>query len=339
MLIDAVLTGGPAQAGEQARAMEDAGLDGVLVPEAQHDGLVTAALAGAATDRLAIATGVAIAFARTPMAMAYAAHDVHEVTGGRFTLGLGSQIRPHIERRYGMPWSAPAARMREYVEALRAIWGAWAEGTPLDFRGDFYQHTLMTPMFVPAGAGAGPPVHVAAVGPEMIRVAAEVGDGIMCHPLATADFVAAHVRPVVEAADRPQPAEVRAWAMVCTGTTEDDLASAVEVTRAQIAFYGSTPAYVPMLAHHGDEGVQPELHRLSKDGQWSEMAALVDDDMLHRYAVVGDPTTVARELQARYEGVVDRLTIGLMAADPAAIAGPIVDALRGPPGPTGGRSA
>lgn len=333
MDLDAVLTAPLADAAARAAEAEAAGFDGLVVPEANHDGFLPIALAATATRRARLGTSIAIAFARTPMTTAYVAHDLQQLSGGRFTLGLGPQIRPHIENRYSMPWSRPAARMREYVVALRAIWASWNDGAPLDFRGDFYTHTLMTPMFSPGRSEYGPPpVHLAAIGPEMVRVAGEVADGFVAHPLTTAAYLDDVVGPLLVAGraqgERTDAPAVEAWAMVATGRTDEELAGSVELVRAQIGFYASTPAYVPILAHHGDEAIQPELRTLSKRGDWHAMGRLVDDALLHRYAVVGEPDECAGQLLDRYEGRAERVCLTIMSADSLALGRRVLDAIR-----------
>ena len=319
MKIDAYLVDDITTAAAQARDAEAAGYAGIFTPEARHDGFLPLAAAAGQTGTIELGTSVAIAFARTPMTLAHLGHDMQLLSGGRFVLGLGSQIRPHIERRYSMPWSHPAARMREMVEALRAIWRCWNEGEPLDFRGDFYTHTLMTPLFVPPASPHGPPrVWVAGVGRRMVEVAGAVGDGLICHPLVSARYLrealVPHLHDGARSAGRdPAELEVAAMAMVATGDTEEAMADAVAAVRMQIAFYGSTPAYRPVLDMHGWGDLQPELRRLSKEGGWTAMGDLVDDDMLHTLAVVAEPGALGAALDERFGGVADRVGISALA--------------------------
>jgi probable F420-dependent oxidoreductase len=300
-----------------ARVAEERGVHGFFVPEAQHDPFISLTLAATATTRVQLGTGVAIAFARTPMTMAYSAYHLHEMSGGRVLLGLGPQIRPHIAYRYGMPWSRPAERMREYVLALRAIWTSWQTGELLDFRGEFYTHTLMPPLFSPGPLGfASPPIWLAAVGPRMVDVAATVADGLLTHPLISQsylrDAVLARIAQCRAAAGiANEPYTLAAMAMVTTGRTEEELRAAIAGTRRQIGFYASTPAYEPVLAHHGWSELHDEARTLTKSGRWAELADLIDDEVLNTFAVVGDVATARSELRARFGGLVERVTLSL----------------------------
>jgi probable F420-dependent oxidoreductase len=308
---------GPGAIAAEAARAEALGLSGFMVPETRHDAFVSLALAASSTASIDIGTSVAIAFARTPMTTAISAYDIQRLSGGRTVLGLGSQIRPHITHRYGMPWSRPAARMREFVGAMRAIWASWENGTRLDFRGDFYTHTLMTPMFDPGPVPGGPPrVLVAAVGERMTRVAAEVADGLICHPLSTPDYLRDRIAPVVEEARPAERGEADGFefagmVMVATGRTEPAMHEAIRRTREQIAFYASTPAYLPILEHHGWGPLQGELNALSKRGAWSEMADLISDDILDAIAVVGPPDEVGAAVARRFGGLLGRVSLSL----------------------------
>jgi probable F420-dependent oxidoreductase len=322
MLVDANIggsadiTGGGGITGvlDEIASAERIGYDGVWAPEIQHNPFPPLFLAADRSPRLHVGTGIAVAFSRNPMTMATAANDLQAFSGGRFTLGIGSQIRPHIERRYGMPWSAPAARMREYVLAMRAIWACWNDGVPLDFRGDFYQHTLMSSMFDPGPNPHGaPPVMVAAVGPKMLDTAAEVADGLLVHALTSERYLREAVLPRLEAVLRRRGLGRERFTlsfpgMIATGSTEEELAKAVEAVRRRIAFYGVTPAYRPVLELHGWGELQTELHRLSRQGDLDAMAGLVDDGVLNAFAVVGEPDEVAKEVLRRFGGLVDRFT-------------------------------
>jgi probable F420-dependent oxidoreductase len=234
-----------------------------------------------------------VAFARNPMNMAILANDMQMYSKGRFMLGLGSQIKPHIEKRFSMPWSHPAARMREFVLALRAIWGSWRDGTKLEFRGEFYTHTLMNPFFNPGPNPYGAPkVFVAGVGELMTEVAGEVADGILVHGFTTESYLRevtmpALLRGLAKAGKSRLDVQVSYPGFVVTGTTEQEMAAAAGMVKAQIAFYGSTPAYKPVLDHHGWGDLQLELNTLSKRGEWGQMAGLIDDEMMATFAVVG----------------------------------------------------
>ena len=314
MKVDSGLGGGLDEVGARARALEDAGYDGAFSAETSHDGFLPLAVAATATERLELGTSIAVAFARTPMVTAIAANDLQVGTKGRFVLGLGSQIKPHIERRFSMPWSAPAARMREYVMAMRAIWSAWHDGTKLDFRGDFYTHTLMTPFFSPGPSEYGAPkVWLAAVGERMTEVAGEVADGVIVHGFTTERYVREVTIPAIDRglakAGRARAGfEISGPMFVVSGTTEEEMEAAKQATKQQIAFYGSTPAYRPVLELHGWGEVGDELNAMSKRGQWVEMGELVTDDILDAFAVVAEPGEVAGRLRARFGGLLDRLS-------------------------------
>jgi probable F420-dependent oxidoreductase len=298
--------------GPRARELEELGYDGLLTAETGHDAFLPIALAAEHTERIELATGIAVAFARTPMVLAYTANDLQQMSKGRFVLGLGSQIKPHIEKRFSMPWSHPARRMREYILALHAIWTAWNEQSPLKFDGEFYRHTLMTPFFAPTPNPYGAPkVFLAAVGEMMTEVAGEVADGIIIHGFTTERYVKEVTMPAVERglkkAGRDRSSfQVSGPLFVVTGTTDEEVAAATQGVKQQIAFYGSTPAYRGVLELHGWGELQTELNALSKQGKWVEMGELIDDDILHAFAVVSEPEGVGAELKRRYGGVVDR---------------------------------
>jgi probable F420-dependent oxidoreductase len=316
-----------------ARAAELAGYDGAWTAETNHDPFLACVIAAEHTERLEIGTSIAVAFARNPMTMAYTAHDLQAFSNGRFLLGLGSQIKPHIERRFSMPWSQPAARMREYIAAMRAIWDSWENGTKLDFRGDFYSHTLMTPFFDPGPHGHGAPgVYLAGVGEGMTEVAGEVCDGFLGHGFTTERYVREVTRPALErgrarVGETLDGFEIVLPSFVVTGRTAEEMEEAARGVRQQIAFYGSTPAYRGVLEQHGWGSLQDELHALSKDGRWAEMGMLIDDEVLHTFAVVAEPDRLAGALLRRYEGFVTRLSIS--AQDPrGALWRPVLDELK-----------
>jgi probable F420-dependent oxidoreductase len=298
--------------GPRARELEQLGYDGLLTAETGHDAFLPIAMAAEHTERIELATGIAVAFARTPMVLAYTANDLQQMSKGRFVLGLGSQIKPHIEKRFSMPWSHPARRMREYILALQAIWSAWNDQTPLKFDGEFYRHTLMTPFFAPTPNSYGAPkVFLAAVGEMMTEVAGEVADGIIIHGFTTERYVKEVTMPAVERglkkAGRDRSSfQVSGPLFVVTGSTDEEIAAAATGVKQQIAFYGSTPAYRGVLELHGWGDLQTELNGLSKQGKWVEMGELIDDEVLHTFAVVAGPEGVGTELKRRYGGVVDR---------------------------------
>ncbi len=270
----AILTESLAEAGAAAQRLEALGYDGAFSFEGPHDPFFPLALAAEQTERLELATAIAVAFARSPMILASLANDLQALSRGRFILGLGSQIRPHIERRFSQPWSKPAARMRELVLAIRAIWRCWNEGETLAFRGEFYTHTLMTPFFNPGpNPYSTPRIFVAGVGPRMTRVAGEVADGFLVHPFHSREFLEQTTLPALQrglaAAGRSaDDFEVSFQVLVVTGEDEAAYARAEQAVKSQIAFYGSTPAYRGVLECHGRGELQTELNRLSKRGAW-----------------------------------------------------------------------
>ncbi len=318
MKIDAIVATGLADAAAEAARAEDLGCDGIMVPEVAHDPFLPLALAAAGTTRIRLATGIAVAFARNPMTVAVAASDLHRLSRGRFALGLGSQVKAHITRRFSMQWSSPAARMREFARAVRAIWDAWDNQTALDFRGDFYQHTLMTPMFSHGPSPCGwPSVQIAAVGPAMTAVAGEVADGLLCHGFTTADYIRDVTLPQLRAgAGRSgrsgrSRSDLEVSLPLMLVLTDDERDPKIAAMKSQIAFYGSTPAYRPVLDHHGWSALGEELHAMSRRGEWEKMGGLIDDDVLHAFAVVGAPRQAAAQIRARFGGLVDRVQVAL----------------------------
>ena len=316
MKVDALAFDTPlADVAAAARAAEEGGDDGWFTAETAGDPFITVALAAGATERIRVGTGIAVAFARSPMDVAYSANDLQQLAEGRFVLGLGSQIKPHITRRFSMPWSRPAARMREYILAMRATWTAWQDGTPLDFRGDFYDHTLMTPFFSPGPNPHGPPpVFLAAVGPRMTAVAGEVADGVLAHAFTTERYLREVTLPALgegaARADRTvDDLAVALGLFLASGYDEEEQAASEAFARGQIAFYASTPAYRAVLERHGWGELGDELTRRSKAGEWDRMPELVDDDVLHTFAVVGPPDELAERVLARYGDVVDRVSL------------------------------
>lgn len=304
----------PVAARDNAAEARARGFDGWFTAEVGYDPFVACAVAAdAAGGDLDIGTAIAVAFGRTPMTVAYAANDLQGLTGGRFILGLGSQIKPHIERRYSMPWSQPAARMREFIAALRAIWHAWEHEEKLDFRGDFYEHTLMTPFFAGTNHGFGPPdIAMAAVGPLMTQVCGESADLFLAHSFTTADYLRDESLPRLRAGAEkvgrdPSEIGVAMTAFVVTGRTEEERAGVEALVKSQIGFYGSTPAYRPVLEHHGWGDLQTELNQMSKQGRWAEMGEVIDDDVLEAFAlVVDDPDTVGQAYLDRFGDMATR---------------------------------
>ncbi len=302
------------RAATDAKEAEDFGYDGIWVPETSRDPFLPLAIAAEHTQSIEIGTSIAVAFARSPMTLANTAYDLTGFSKGRFILGLGSQIRPHITKRFSMEWSKPAARMRELVLAMRAIWDCWMNGSALDFRGDFYTHTLMTPFFNPGPQDGGiPRVFLAGVGPLMTEVAGEVCDGFFCHGFTTERYLREVTLPALErgrakAGRSMDGFEICGPSFVVTGNTAEELELAKMGTRQQIAFYGSTPAYREVLELHGWGDLQPQLNSLSKEGRWEEMGGLIDDEILETFAVVGEPDQIAPELKRRYGDVISRIS-------------------------------
>jgi probable F420-dependent oxidoreductase len=304
---------------EAAKEAERQGWDGVLTAETGHDPFFPLLLAAEHTERIELGTGIAVAFARSPMIMANVGYDLQAFSRGRCILGLGSQIKAHIEKRFSMPWSHPAARMREFVLAMRAIWACWNEGEKLDFQGEFYRHTLMTPFFDPGPNRYGTPkVFLAAVGERMTEVAGEVADGVICHAFTTEKYLREVTLPALErglakAGRKRKDFQVSFPGFTVTGKDEKSWSESRRAVCKQIAFYGSTPAYRPVLEMHGWGGLQTELNSLSKQGQWDKMGELIDDKILEQFAVVGTPDEVIPKFKARFGGVVDRTTLGFAA--------------------------
>jgi probable F420-dependent oxidoreductase len=314
MQVDTVL---PFSAGidtrQAAAAAESGGYAAVWTGEVKHDPFLALGLAAVATESIGLGTSIALAFARNPMSTAVQANDLQALSGGRLLLGLGSQVRAHITRRFGMPWSHPAPRMREYILAMRAIWDCWNSGTKLDFRGDFYTHTLMTPFFDPGPNPHGAPaVLLAGVGDVMTAVAGEVADGFLCHGFTTERYLREVTVPALERGRAGRGLtgyEVCGSPFVATGRTEQEMNDACRGVREQIAFYGSTPAYRPVLELHGWGELSDELHRLSLQGRWKEMGDAIDESVLNAFAVVAEPGAVAAELLRRYGDVMTRMTL------------------------------
>ncbi len=302
---------------EQARTGEQMGYSGLWTAETAHDPFLPLLLAAEHTETVELGTSIAVAFARNPMTLAQTAWDLQTYSKGRFILGLGSQIKPHITKRFSMPWSRPAARMREMILAIRAIWDTWLTGTPLAFRGEFYTHTLMTPFFTPERddlEACGPPkIFLAGVGELMTEVAGEVADGFICHGFTTERYLREITIPALErgrarAGKTLDGFEIVGPSFVVTGNDESELTAAADATRRQIAFYGSTPAYRPVLDLHGWGEVQDHLNAASKRGEWETMGTLITDEMLQAFAVVGEAETIAPELHRRYGDVIQRIS-------------------------------
>jgi probable F420-dependent oxidoreductase len=304
-------TRGMAEAARQAEAL---GYDGVWSAETNHDGFLPLAVAAEVTEHLELGTGIAVAFARNPMTLAILANDLQTMSSGRFLLGLGSQIKAHITKRYSMPWSHPAPRMRELILAIRAIWRCWETGDKLEFRGDFYTHTLMTPMFNPGPNEHGnPPILLAGVGELMTEVAGEVADGLLVHGFTTERYLREVTLPALlrgaGMAGRTRADLTLSYpGFVVTGRDQAAMETAAVAVKRQIAFYGSTPAYRPVLELHGWGDLQSELNVLSKRGEWVKMGELITDDMLETFAVVAPLDQVPARVLARFGDLIDRFS-------------------------------
>ena len=304
-----------AAGGERAAAAEALGFDGWWATETQCDVFVASATAALRTERVQLGSGIAVALARTPMTVAYQANDLQALSGGRFVLGLGAQVKAHITRRFAMEYSHPAARMREFVLALRAIWGAWASGGKLDFRGDFYSHTLMTPFFDPGPNPHGnPKIVLAAVGPLMTEVAGEVADGIFCHAFGTERYLREVTLPALErgaarAGRSLDGFEIVAPGFVVARDDEAERAAGTDFVRTQIGFYGSTPAYRPVLELHGWGDLGEELTGMSKRGEWERLGEVIGDEVLDAFGVIGTPEDAATEVARRYGALATRVTV------------------------------
>ena len=298
-----------------AREAEEAGYDGVVTMENRNDPFLALGVAAVSSARLSLQTGIAIAFSRSPMPVANAGWDLQVASRGRFVLGLGSQIRAHNENRFSVPWSAPAPRMREFVESLRAIWRCWEQGEKLEYRGQHYRFTLMTPNFTPRSTRQPMvPVTIAAVGPAMLRLAGEVCDGVRLHGFCTRryldDVVMREVRTGMMRSGRAREAfEITGGGFIATGPDEASVAKMVEWVRHRVAFYASTPAYWPVLEVHGLQELGRRLNVMSKAGQWDQMAAEISDDVVRLFAAVGTHREIAREIEERFGGAVDTVTL------------------------------
>jgi probable F420-dependent oxidoreductase len=313
--------------------LEEIGYDGAFSFEAKHDPFLPIAVAAEHTTTIQLGTAIAIAFARNPMNLANLGNDLQLLTDGRFLLGLGSQIRPHIVNRFSSVWSEPAKRMREMVLAMREIWRCWETGDRLRFEGDFYRHTLMIPTFDPGPNPFGPPpVYIGGFGSHMVGVAGEVADGLITHPFTTRQSLLEQTLPAIDrglARGGKARAEfdVIAATLVVTADTDEELARIKQSAREQLAFYGSTPAYKPTLDCHGWGDLHAELNARSKEGEWVQMSALITDEILEAIAVVGPPDTIAGKLRARLDGIADGVSLTNTRAPDEGHWAPVVAAL------------
>ncbi len=294
-----------------ARAIEAAGYDGIVTMENQHDPFLPLAVAATATDRVELLTGIAIAFARSPMSAANIGWDLQVASRGRFVMGIGSQVKGHNVRRFSVPWSPPAPRMREYVQALRAIWRCWKYGEKLDYQGEHYRFTLMTPNFVPEHTDHElPAVTMAGVGPAMLRVAGEVCDGVRLHPFCTRKYMENVVITRLEEGlakggrDRAH-FEITGGGFLATGADDGAVAEMVERVRQRIGFYGSTRAYWPVWEQHGLEELGQELYQMSMNGEWDKMPKAISDEVVELFAAIGRHDEIAARIEERFGGISD----------------------------------
>lgn len=310
-----ILTTNPLDGARQARELEQLGYAGGFTFDGRHDPFLPLLAAASATEKLELSTAIAVAFARSPMLLAQLAWDLQLASQGRFTLGLGSQIKAHIERRFSMPWSHPAERMRELVLAIRAIWACWQDGEKLAFTGKFFTHTLMPPLLSPDPSPFGKPkIYLAGVGPAMTEVAGEVGDGFIVHPLNSSASLETLTLPAL-AAGRAKAGEnldnfdISCQIIVAAGDTEEEMNTAIATIRGQIAFYASTPAYKVILDCHGWGDLQPVLQQMTRENRWDLMTELVSDEMLDAFAVVGHTSEIASKIRKKAGDGVTRISL------------------------------
>ncbi|HVZ10579.1 TIGR03617 family F420-dependent LLM class oxidoreductase [Rhodopila sp.] len=298
-----------------AIAAEKAGYDGLLTMENKHDPFLAHAIAAVNTDKVELGTSVAIAFPRSPMVVANACWDLQNASRGRFVLGIGPQIRPHNEKRFSVPWTAPAPRLREYVQALRAIWTTWEKGEKLDFRGQHYTFSLMPPYFMPPSMGQKMvPITLAGVGPHTLRLAGEVADGIRLHGFCTRRYLEEEVVPrlregMARTGRQREHFEITGGGFIATGADSDSVARAFEVVRGRIAFYGTTPAYWGVFELHGYGDLGRELNAMSKAGKWAELPAKVPDELVYLFAAVGTHKELPGRIAERFGGVSDAINL------------------------------
>ncbi|PBC47657.1 TIGR03617 family F420-dependent LLM class oxidoreductase (plasmid) [Rhodococcus opacus] len=300
---------------QTVRRLEMEGYAGIWTSETAHDPFLPLMIAAQQTQRVQLGCAIAVAFARNPMTIANVAHDLQRYSRGRFALGLGTQVKSHIERRFSMQWSDPMNRLEEFIDAVRAILTAWETGERLHFEGSYYRHTLMTPMFRPDPHGHGlPPIIMAGVGASMVEAAARSADGVLVHAFSTPDYLREVVLPAVERglssrARARDGFEVSCRGFLATGRDEKELDCAKQAIRARIAFYASTPSYMPVLERHGWEALGRQLNTLSRSGdddRWTKMASLIDDEVLETFAIVAEPDRAGAEIVRRYSVIADR---------------------------------
>ncbi len=312
MKVDASISSNMSTVAREVTRLESIGYDGVKIAELDHDPFLPLAIAAEHSNEIELITSVAVAFARNPMTMANVAHDLNAFSGGRFILGLGTQVQPHVVQRFGMPWYKGPRQMREFIHAMHAIFDCWYEDEPLDFRGEYYQHTLMPKTFTPQNIDAGRPrILLSATGPLMTRVAAEAADGLIMHPFSTEQYIREVNLPAImqgleNVGVERSDFEIDFAPMIATGSTDEEILKSIEVIRGRIAFYGSTPGYRSVLDCHGWGELQGELNRLMKQHRTEEMADLIDDEILNTFAIIGEPNAVVDEVVERFGDLIDR---------------------------------
>ncbi len=344
MKVDAVLAADMNRIAEHSKRLEALGYDGLRLAELNHDPFMPLAIAAEHTERIELVTSVAVAFSRNPMSMALLAHDLNAFSGGRLVLGLGSQVRPHIERRFSMPWHQAARQMREFIEAMNAIFDCWYDGARLHYIGEYYQHTLMPATFKPENTGGPRPrIVLSATGPLMTKVAARVADGMIMHPFSTERYMREVTIPAVEAGlvesgRTLADFELDYAPMLAVGSSDEAVERAVAIVRDRIAFYGCTVAYRPVLEVHGWGDLQEELIELNRRHETAEMADLITDEMVETIAIVGRPEQVIEQMNERFGGLIDRTGFGVQGIDDDEISA-LLDRLRASPTQNGSGSS
>ena len=307
---------------EAVKTIESLGFDGIYTLEGPNDPFISATVAATSSQDLTIMTSIAVAFARNPMNLAYIGNDLQNLSKGRFILGLGTQVKSHVEHRFSMPWGKPVARMRDMVLAIRAIWDSWQTGERLNYQGEYYHHTLMVPTFMPKPNPYGPPkIYLAGVGPKMTAMVGELADGYFVHPFGSKKSLDELTMPALHAgfdkAGRDGKGfDIAAQIMTATGLDSQQMDEAIASARNQIAFYGSTPAYLPVLEVHGWGDMHLEWKQMVKENRWGDMASSVTDDMLHAFATVGTPEEVAKQIVERSDGRLQRVSPVVYKSEP-----------------------
>lgn len=332
-----------AQVPDDIRRIESAGYDGVMTQENRHDPFLPLAVAAVSSERVTLGTGVAISFPRSPMVLANTCWDLQSASGGRFVLGIGPQVKGHNERRFSVPWTPPAPRMKEYIQALRAIWACWKSGgTELDFQGEHYQFSLMTPNFTPEPmAYEAPPITMAAVGPAMLRVAGEVADGVRLHAFCTRRYIENVILPQLETGlvrgqRQRSDLQVTGGGFLVTGATDEEVAQNLEFYRSRVAFYGATRAYWPVLEQHDLLDLGAKLNQMARDGQWQAMPAEVSDDVMQLFAAIGRHDEVVAEIQRQFGGLSDAIADSTSYDMPGSLPADLIQEIQALPTPWAG---